>query len=196
MTLPRASFVLVAALWCGAPSCGPAKSLHPLGDPATATPDHRLVGTWTTKSDGDDLWLHVAKKPGAALDFVLVGAEKQKGLVLLAFDGFPTTIGAQRFLSLRARTSGEYGEGVQLADRFIFVRYDVTKDGVLALDLLDEDAVAEAITAKALAGRVPAEGPVTIDAPTDVLAAWIARQPARAWTWNARWRRVPSPPAR
>lgn len=194
MQTPLRPLLLVAVLLsCAAPSCEPPLLKKPLADPATATREPRLVGDWVAHMDDATAWLHVSAKAkdGAWLDFVVVVTEPDKGVVALSYEGFPSTVGAQRFLNLRPRATGPFGEDAKPADRFFLARFHLADDGTLAVSLLDPDDVAAAVTSRALKGSVPKKGAVRVDADPAATAAWLAQAGDGVFDPFATFRRAP-----
>ncbi len=192
--LLRTLALCTAALILTGGSCEPPTSLHPLSDPAKAAADPRLVGAWFARLGDGDAWLHVIGKTGALLDFVLVGDDGDKGAAVIAFEGFPSEIKGRRYLNLRTRSSGPYDADVKLGELWTFARYDVAKDGGLTIELMNDDLVAAAVKAGALAGVPTTDGATKLSSDGAALGAWIAAQdPAKLFTKLGTFKRVARP---
>jgi hypothetical protein len=157
-------------------SCEPPKSKNPLSDPKTATAEPRLAGTWGGRVGGDaEVTLSVYPREGALFDVILLGSDGAKGAVVLAFEGFPSVLGARKYWNLRSKKwAGEYGEHPTVSDSYIFVRYELPKDGSLVLWQMDDAPAVAAVKAGILEGSVLEKDSVLLSAESEKLVAFLA----------------------
>jgi hypothetical protein len=167
----RRRLIALILLWA---SCEPPRSKHPLSAPEAAKPDARMAGLWAGRlGEGDEALLRVVPRDGARFDLVLIGQDRANGAVVIAFEGFPSTIAGKSYLNLRAKTFvGEYAEKTQVAERWIFARYEVARDGALTLWQMEDEPVKAAIEAHKLEGK--AADRVEITAPSAQLAEFVS----------------------
>jgi hypothetical protein len=175
------TLVLLAALLF---SCEPTRSTNPLSDPATAKADARLTGLWTgTVKDGDVATLEILPHgKGAAIDFVLIGDDGDKGAFVIQFDAFPSVIGGKSYLNLRPKIAqGEFGDpAAKVSDLYLFARYEVAKNGDLTLWTTKDEVMKDAVTSKALEGTVDHDD-VKLSESTAKLSAWVEKAPETLW---------------
>ncbi len=158
-------------------SCDPPKSKNPLTDPNTALVDSRLAGVWTGRvgTEGTEATLSIFPRERAVFDVVLVGHDEKQGAVVLTFEGFPSAIDGKKYWNLRAKSfEGEYAERPKLSDTYIFVRYEIAKDGSLALWEMDDSAAGVAVKAGTLLGFSSKDSPLMLTDSSEKLAAFVA----------------------
>ncbi|MBS2024175.1 MAG: hypothetical protein JST92_17370 [Deltaproteobacteria bacterium] len=164
---------LTVALALVLTSCVPPESAHPLSAPESAKADKRLSGLFTSHLDGVLVTLELVPKTGALVDLVLTGTDKDKGASVLAFEAFPTMLAGKSYLNLRAKTfKGPYADGAEVAEKYIFAKYEFGKDGALTLAIMEEEPVKAAIDAKKLAGTA-GERALQLTASSEELAAFV-----------------------
>ena len=170
-------------------SCEPPKSKNPLSAPASAKADLRLNGLWRGDVNGSFVSLHVVPKEGAAIDLVLVGEDGTKGAFGLTFDAFPSNIGGQSYLNLRAKTfKGEYADSAEIGSEYIFAAYEIGKNGALMIGNMSAKLVEDAIKAGTLKGTSD-ERVVHLTAESSALAAFVQSADAsklfdKPWTFK------------
>jgi hypothetical protein len=176
----RRTLIALTLFWA---CCEPPRSKNPLTPPEAAKPDARMAGVWAGRlGERDEALLRVVPREGARFDLVLVGQDRASGAVVLAFEGFPSTIAGRSYLNLRSKTYlGDYAEKTQIAESWIFARYEVTRDGALTLWQMEDEPVKAAIAAHQLAGQTADR--VEITASSSELAAYVARADA-ATLWR------------
>jgi hypothetical protein len=139
--------VALAALVLTAHTCGPPVSTSPLTPLAAADADARLVGLWrgTCGDPGTSVpcFLHVVPAEGPAVDLVLVGEERGANVVYAR--AFPSRLGDRRYLNLRPTRLVDHSSLDEVEGGFLFLRYQVRKDGTLELWWMDDDAWSEAV---------------------------------------------------
>ncbi len=158
-------------------SCEPPKSKHPLTELKSAVADPKLAGVWSGQvgKDGSKMTLSIFPREGALFDAVLVGDDGDKGAVVLTYEGFPSVVAGKKYWNLRAKTfEGDYAERSKVSDAFIFVRYEVGKDGSLSLWQMDDGPVEAAVKAGTLEGVIGEKAPVQLTASSEKLAAFVA----------------------
>jgi len=172
--LSNLRFALCAGLLAvGVASCGPPESQNPLSDPAQAKPDARLTGLWSGEVENSPATLQFFPKQGPFLDVVLTGNDGEKGASVLVFDAFPTLLNGKTYLNLRAKSfRGLYSESFEIGAAYLFVRYDIAKDGSLTLLPMDDEPVKVAVAAGKLKGTVK-ENSVKLTASTKELAEYV-----------------------
>jgi hypothetical protein len=189
---------IIAAL---AMSCEPVRSKNPLSDPSGAKVDPKLVGLWTARVDGKPMFLHVVPHPDGQMDLLLVG-DSTHGAASLHYQGHLTEALGAKLLSLRGKTiPNPLEEKFELAPDWIFARYELRRDGSMALSWMDDEAPRKAIEAGVLSGRVAKGNPVRIEDESAKILAFIqaesASKPAAAsklWVAMATFRRVKTEP--
>jgi hypothetical protein len=143
--LNRAKFLwAVAALALSA--CIP-DSINPLGDPARATPDSRLVGRWTGTMNEQRAALAVTAGEGTALRFRVETTDQEGKTEWVVLDGLPAVAKKQTYMNVKFREE-ENKVYDPATENYYILRYAVSKDG-LGLDVW---AMAEAMVVDAIAG--------------------------------------------
>lgn len=120
----RAVLALAVAALCGCPFT----SDKPLSDPAAAVTDPRLYGTWKTRDPETGEWNSLTILAFNEHEMVAFAREKDPDKDH-AFRLFPTSIGADRFLSFRQLDGTDEG--------WYYARYEVTQDN-LRLKIVDD----------------------------------------------------------
>ncbi len=180
-------------------SCEPPKSKNPLSPPGS-TLDARLVGVWSGHfGEGAEATLTILPRGGARFDLVLLGNDATKGAVVLAFEGFSSTIAGKSYWNLRAKSYGDdYAGTVQVADDYIFARWEIARSGALTVWQMDGDPASAAVQAGALEGTQAAGAAVLLSAPSEKLAAFVASPAGQksfihSGTFKRTGTRVPAP---
>lgn len=139
--------VALASVVLTAHTCGPPVSTSPLTPAAAAEADPRLVGLWrgTCGDPGKRIpcFLHVVPAVGAAVDLVLVGEER--GANAIYARAFPSRLGDWRYLNLSPTKLVDHSSLDEVEGGFLFLRYQLRKDGALELWWMDDDAWSEAV---------------------------------------------------
>ncbi len=133
MTPPRAAagalLAVVVSTLCGCPFT----SDKPLSDPAGAVPDSRLLGTWKTQDPETGEWNSLTILAFNEHEMVGFAREKDPDKVD-AFRLFPTSIGADRFLSFQELGGTDGG--------WYYARYELAQDK-LRLKIVDDALFAD-----------------------------------------------------
>jgi len=116
---------LAVATLCGCPFTAD----KPLSDPAVAVPDSRLLGTWKTQDPETGEWNSLTILAFNEHEMVGFAQEKDPGKVD-AFRLFPTSIGADRFLSFQQLGGTDEG--------WYYARYEIAQDR-LRLKIVDDN---------------------------------------------------------
>ncbi len=151
-------------------SCGPPVSKQPLTPPEKSAPDKALLGHWVGHGlEGDakedkEVELDVTVKEGGVMSFRMP-PEKPDGHPLV-FIGHASQLSSMKVLNLLDRT-----EGQEPAQEYIFIRYELGKDGGLTMWMLREEPLEQAIKSGALKGKV--EGSPSSVTLTDEPAALV-----------------------
>ena len=181
--------VITALVLTGVASCEPAQFTHPLSDPSTAKLDLKLVGTWAGRDDDAEFTVFIEpkrEKPvlGApsttAFDVLLVAHGPTDGVVSIAWEALPSTVGGKTYLNLREKVfSNAFENQYTLKPTYALVRYELNGDVVhfSALESLDVDGGTELLTT-----------------PTPALAAAIQKLPASAFKSFIAVKRFKAPP--
>jgi hypothetical protein len=149
----RSLFTLLLAASTSMPavrSCSPARAKAPLTPVASAKHDTKLEGTWYTRHEGHDVYLHVVPHEDSQVDLVLVFAD-EKGAHVLIYQGQATPGKGVGYLSLREkRFPDPTTDPYELAPDWMFARYRFGKGGELTLSWLSNevtlDGKPEAVT--------------------------------------------------
>ena len=146
--LNRAKFLwAVAALALSA--CIP-DSINPLGDPASAVPDARLLGRWVGTMNEQWATLAVTAGEGAALCFRVETTDQEGKTEWVVLDGFPAVANKQTYMNVKFREEADKVYD-PVAENYYILRYAVSKDSAA----LDVWAMAEVMVVDAIAdGRV------------------------------------------
>ena len=141
--LNRASCLLaLAALALSA--CIP-DSINPLGDPATAVPDPRLLGHWTGTMNDKRATLAVTAGEGAMLRFRVETTDTDGKTEWVLLDGFPAVANRRNYMNVKFRAEADkvYDPAVE---NYYILRYAVSADGA-GLDVwaMAEDVVVDAL---------------------------------------------------
>ena len=171
------------------------ESKNPLSTPATSRVDSRIEGVYVQrkeKSDEDPSYWHFhyrGASPGADkrarltpwIEILGVSHEKQRGLDTAHYRALATHLGGYDYLSFIDLDPN----GGLIGDKnYSFARYEVNWRGDLRIWLVDTDALADAVKAGKLRGKVRrSNGRITSVLLTDTtarLAAFVAASdPAR-----------------
>ena len=130
MTLAR--FVPLAVLLLALSGC-PFSTDTPLADPASASPDSRLVGSWRTQDKESGEWNTLTILPFDEHEMVGIAPDGTSGKVD-AFRLFPTAIGTESFLNFRQLGGEQSGAG---SEGWYFARYQIVDDR-LRLKMVDD----------------------------------------------------------
>jgi hypothetical protein len=134
-------------------SCGPPESENPLSDPASAARDDALLGVWTFQTeDGATGYAHIVAAPEGRTDLVFVFHDAKKGADVSAFTFFTTAAGGRTYMNAQERARDK--PGPKPDSGYVFARYEIAKDGALALALMDEGEAAKAVEAGRVKGTV------------------------------------------
>jgi len=136
------------------------QSKNPIAPPSQTFADRRLEGVWEQKADdGSRSYFHMARRIDRGTPWLDVAdvshRDENKGLGFDGYTALSAKIGNERFLSFKnSRLTGSPTP----AGTFSFARYDFTWRGDLRIWLLSEDALAEAVRAGQLHGKVKGSG--------------------------------------
>jgi hypothetical protein len=187
---------VVLAVAGALPTCEPPKSHHPLTDPSKAKVDARLNGLWSEVRErgGDGMMLHFFPKGDTGWDIVLVGSDGEKGVGLMVFDAFPSSIGGQRYFNLRVKTfRGVYAEHAVVSSDYMFAKYALGKGGALTLWIMDADPVEVAIKAGNLQGVGEGTKTMILDTSEEIAKFVQAADSAKLFRQFGTFRKVPLP---
>ena len=120
----RAALVVFLAALSGCPF----SSRYPLSDPAAAVPDSKLIGTWRTQDPESREWNSLTILVFNDHEMVAFAPDKSAEKVD-AFRFFPTSIGAERFLSIQGLGGTDEG--------WYYARYEIVQ-GRLHLKIVDD----------------------------------------------------------
>ena len=138
-------------------SCIP-DSINPLGDPATAAPDPRLLGHWTGTINKQRASLAVTAGEGAMLRFRAETTDKDGKTEWVLLEGFPATVKRRNYLSVKFREEADkvYDPA---EENYYILRYAVSKDGA-SLDVwaMSEDVVVDALVNSRINGMADPAG--------------------------------------
>ena len=169
---PAAAVLFLFAIMFALTGCLPT-SKNPLSDPAEAVIDMRLDGVWYGKSGEDTIFLHFVAGKATSMDIVEVDHEKDGDAHTSIYTMFPTIIGGQRYMNIQAKTGDD--------KRYYLARYTLAKNGTLSIWLMSDTAVAKAVKAGKLAGKVTDKKDATdsldisLTATTASLAAFVGK---------------------
>jgi hypothetical protein len=116
-------------------------SQNPLSSIENATPDPRLPGVWYGKSSEDEIFLHFVSGDSAEMQVVEVDHEKKGAAHTTLYTLIPSTIGDQRYLSIR--------EG---KDKPYYLAHYQVANGTLKIWLMSDKILAKAVKAGKLKG--------------------------------------------
>ncbi len=148
---------------------------NPLGSLEKATPEERLVGTWYGKSGEDQVFLHFVQGKGAEMQIVEVDHEKKGEAHTTLYHAFPTTIGENHYLNVHEGKQVRAGPAVE---QYYFVRYQLSKSGLLSLSLMTDTSAVKAIANGKIKGKVTGADTareVKITDSTEHLAAFLGK---------------------
>ena len=169
--MKKLSFLFALGLLISLAGCLPV-SQNPLTSVENATPDSRLAGVWYGKSGADEIFLHFVPGTAAQMEIVEVDHEKKGAAHTLLYTALPSTLGAERYLSVREGKDKPY----------YLIHYKVA-DRTLKIWLMSETLLAKAVKAGKLKGAVSekkqSDGTlnrdITITDTTERLAAFVKK---------------------
>ncbi len=127
------------------------ESEFPLSLPDSSKIDERLDGVWAVKKDGDTAYIHFRQHDEHWTDLSQVIHEKETGLDVTGYTMFPTKIGERTYMNIVGK---RFDREKPDSESYTFARYEFTEKGELVLRLIAMKAVAEAIDAGKLKGKV------------------------------------------
>ena len=153
-------FLPLLALFCLAlTGCGP-DSINPIVPLNHTAQDPRLEGVWMAPDKNETTYYHFGQRRASGRDgkthtsiwMDVVGVEHPKNGALSTggYAVLPAKIGSRTYLSFAEQKQPGRGPG----SHFNFARYDFNWKGDLRIYLADEDALADAIRAGKLHGKV------------------------------------------
>lgn len=122
--VPRLLLALVVATLCGCPF----SSDKPLSDPAAGAPDSRLFGTWKAQDPETGEWSSLTILAFNTREMVGFTHDKDPDKID-AFRLLPTTIGVEKFLSIKGLGGTDEG--------WYYARYEVAQEN-LRLKIVDD----------------------------------------------------------
>lgn len=172
---------ILFAVFLAMAACLPVTSKAPIGTTVGYKPDSQLTGMWQARSDGASAYFAFFPQADGSTKVVMLepSAAGDKG-GWSVFDVRTTTLGSDRYMDASEIESDE--KPVEPKLEHIPVLYSFAADGSLALYLMDEDAVKDAIRAGKIAGQVePGQyGDVVLTATPAALDAFFETPAGRA----------------
>jgi hypothetical protein len=133
-------------------------SINPLGDPAAAQPDPRLVGNWTGTMNDEPATLAVAAGEGAMMRFRVETTDSEGKKEWVVLDGFPAQVNKHNYMNVKFREEADktYDPAVE---NYYICRYALSADGA-SLDVwtMAERPVVDAIASGRVNGAADAAG--------------------------------------
>jgi hypothetical protein len=133
-------------------------SVNPLGDPATATPDSRVLGTWQGTMNDQPATLSVTPGEGAMLKIRLETTDTDGKKEWIGMDGFPAEVKKRSYVSIKLRE--EQDKVYDPAEENYYIcRYVLTADNKgLTVWTMSEQHVVNAIADGRINGSVEPAG--------------------------------------
>jgi hypothetical protein len=172
---------LVICAFLGVCACLPVTTTAPIGSTVGTKADPSLTGMWKGRSDKSTIYFtFFPKSDGSTTVLMLAPPTSADNGDWNVFAARTAVLGAYRFID--ARDVEDDGNPGDPALAHIPVLYSFNADGTLALYLMDEDAVKNAIKAGKIAGVVkPGDfGNVVITATPAALDAFLQTADGRA----------------
>lgn len=139
-------------------ACSEPHSLNPLSDPAEATIDEEIIGTWTGFLEllDETILLHFIPGENRLTDIVVVAyQEGQPGSLGLA-RMFPTVINGDRYMNVMWRElTDDYSSNPDRYPTYYFYKYQFLPENALKLWSFSATPVREAINKGIIKGRLP-----------------------------------------
>lgn len=158
---------LALALWVALMLSGCVPELdQPLSDPASASPDSRLLGTWIGSTpDGEGpVWIHFTRSGSSLTDIVLICPEPGKGAEASFYRMHPTAAPGSDFMNVKAYTPRnalslkvDEEEKYPRPGGYRLAKYHISPEGTLRIWILT-DAIARHIEEGQLRGQVRKDG--------------------------------------
>lgn len=132
------------------------KSRLPLSKPENSQPDKSIAGAWRGVIDDRDVYLHIIPYPKeqpetkAWMQLAHVAHPKSgsdgKGEDAILLNMFPTVVEGKKFMNVLFRKPQQSENGpCEVEEYYWFWKYDVSRDGVLTVWELDNEAMRRAI---------------------------------------------------
>ena len=145
---------LIAALLLTVSLTSCYESQVPLSEPNPATTDESIKGVWHAVIEKNDVYLHIIPMRPPLLKLIRVTHVNVGGFYNLdELEMFPTVIEGRRYMNLKyLMPKDAEDEKGELEQRFTFLKYDLSREGVLTVWGLDYEAWKKAIAAKRIKG--------------------------------------------
>ncbi len=127
------------------------ESEYPISIPDQSEIDPRLDGVWALKKDGDTAYIHFRQHDAHWTDISQVIHEKETGLDVTGYTMFTTKIGERTYMNIVGK---RFGKEKPESESYTFARYELNAKGELVLRLISMKAVAEAVEAGKLKGKI------------------------------------------
>ena len=130
-------------------SASVAESVHPLSSPTDSKQDERLFGAWRGRGEHANIYLHFGRVTNGRTEILVVEHESNGRLDVSNYIMFPREADSHSYMDAQS-IHPEHGKS-----GFVFVKYSIDKARKkLALWLMDDDKVREAIENGTLGGHV------------------------------------------
>jgi hypothetical protein len=177
------------------------QSKLPLSKPENAQQDKSLAGAWHATIDGHDVYLHAIPYPEdraetkAWMQLVHVAHPKSgsagKGEDAVLLNMFPTAAAGRKFMNVLFRRPRQAEVGLKEVEEYYwFWKYEVSKDGVLTVWELDEEALRLALENEKLKGGYRKAGLVLEDSSENMLAFLLSDEGEKAFRLYGQFRKV------
>jgi hypothetical protein len=157
-------------------ACVP-ESQNPAGEPGNAVKDPALDGLWQADWEDGRLFLHVFDGGQGMIDVYTINHKKDGGGEADHYQGFVSTVGKRRIVSLQTADAG--GEDSGGAATYVFIAYQMEADGKLDAHFIDDRPFIAAVSAGKLKGQISGEGEgqtLLLTDDTAKIAAFMAEQ--------------------
>jgi hypothetical protein len=148
VTMKKTYSIIILLLIClNCSACIP-EFINPLSEPQDSTIDRNLLGTWYTKSKGENVYIHfeIDKVNSNMLNTELrsINNKEQKTEITL-FTLFTTEINNKRYMNIKEQKEGK------LSDYYSIIRYEI-KDNKIKIYTINEAKLEKAISNNLILG--------------------------------------------
>jgi hypothetical protein len=179
------------------------KSKVPLSKPEDAQPDMSIAGAWYGIIEGIDVYLHAIPNPEAMTErkawMRLVHIIHPKGRAATASSGdeaiilnmFPTVAGGRKFMNVLFRKPHQPEAGrCEVEEYYWFWKYDISKEGVLTVWELDNEAMRLALENEKLKGYYRKVSVYLEDSSQNVLAYLLSEEGEKAFRLYGQFKKI------
>ncbi len=178
------------------------KSKVPLSKPEAAQPDMSLAGAWYGVIEGRDVYLHAIpilepqSETKAWMRLVHVvhpksGAAAKDGEDAIILNMFPTVARGRKFMNVLFRKPQQLEGGkYEVEEYYWFWKYDISKDGVLTVWELDDEAMRLALENEKLKGRYRKVSVYLEDSSENILAYLLSDEGEKAFRLYGQFKKV------